>query len=62
MLNPDEWLKSKERNSNYCLECGKEIVGKDRFVKKFCSHSSSETFNNKKDLNMNVIVYIVARF
>jgi hypothetical protein len=31
----------------YCLNCGKEITGKDRFIKKFCSSSCSATYNNK---------------
>ena len=29
-----QWLKSKERH-NYCLQCGKEILGVDRFRKKW---------------------------
>lgn len=31
----------------YCLCCGNEITGKDRFIKKFCSSSCSATYNNK---------------
>lgn len=33
-----QWLKSKEKH-NYCLYCGKEILGPYRFQKKFCNHS-----------------------
>lgn len=32
---------------NYCLFCGKEIVGRDRFRKKFCSQSCAASYNNK---------------
>lgn len=31
----------------YCLNCGKEILGKTRFIKKFCSNSCSASFNNR---------------
>lgn len=39
-------MKSKERH-NYCLHCGKEILGVDRFRKKFCNPSCSASFNNR---------------
>lgn len=32
----------------YCLNCGKEITGKNRFIKKFCSLSCSASYNNKQ--------------
>ena len=41
-----QWLKSKERH-NYCLQCGKEILGVDRFRKKFCNSSCAASFNNR---------------
>ena len=34
----DLFLKKEERH-NYCEFCGKEILGKHRFRKRFCSHS-----------------------
>ena len=36
----------------YCLNCGKEIKGKDRFKRKFCCKSCATSYNNKqgKDL------------
>lgn len=33
---------------NYCLNCGKEIVGHDRLRKKFCCSSCAASYNNKK--------------
>lgn len=44
-----QWLKSKERH-NYCLQCGKEILGVDRFRKKFCNSSCAAKYtkNRKK--------------
>lgn len=41
-----QWLKSKERH-NYCLQCGREILGVDRFRKKFCNSSCAASFNNR---------------
>lgn len=32
----------------YCLNCGKEITGNDRFRKKFCCSSCATSYNNKK--------------
>ena len=32
---------------NICLQCGKEIVGKNKNRKKFCNSSCAATFNNK---------------
>lgn len=40
-------LKKKEEKHYYCLNCGKEILGKNKSRKKFCSHSCSATYNNK---------------
>ena len=34
-----------------CLRCEKELIGKLRENKKFCSHSCSATYNNKLGLN-----------
>lgn len=44
-----QWLKSKERH-NYCLQCGKEILGVDRFRKRFCNSSCAAKYtkNRKK--------------
>lgn len=44
-----QWLKSKERH-NYCLQCGREILGVDRFRKKFCNSSCAAKYtkNRKK--------------
>lgn len=30
----------------YCLQCGKEIIGKNKYQRKFCSRSCSATYNN----------------
>ena len=33
-INWQEWLNSKKRKPNFCLFCGREITGKDRYIKK----------------------------
>lgn len=46
--NDIEWSSFlKEKNKRYCLQCGKEITGKNRFKKKFCNSSCAASFNNK---------------
>lgn len=40
-INWQKWLDSKKRNPNYCLYCGQEITGPDRFRKKFCNNTCS---------------------
>ena len=48
-VNWEEWLNSKkEKRKNFCLCCGKEIIGQDRMKRKFCSRSCSATYNNGK--------------
>lgn len=42
-----EWLKEKKNKHNFCLNCGKEILGKDRLRKKFCNSACSASYNNK---------------
>ena len=32
----------------YCLNCGEEIKGKDRFKRKFCCQSCAASYNNKQ--------------
>lgn len=41
-----EWLHSKKK-IKYCLNCGKEIIGKNKTLKKFCNSSCSASYNNK---------------
>ena len=45
-INWEEWLKSKKRKPNFCLFCGREITGRDRYIKKFCNSSCSASYNN----------------
>lgn len=40
-------FEHKKDSHVYCLECGKEITGTNRFRKKFCSHACSAAYNNK---------------
>lgn len=37
----------ENNNKKYCLNCGKEILGKERSRKKFCSKSCAAQYNNK---------------
>lgn len=37
----------EESNKRYCLNCGKEISGKERARKKFCNSSCAAQYNNK---------------
>lgn len=53
-INWQEWLESKKRKPNYCLQCGKEITGRDRFQKKFCNSSCSAKYNNSKRPHKNI--------
>lgn len=36
----------KNKNKVFCLQCGKEICGKDKHRRKFCSSSCSAKYNN----------------
>lgn len=38
----------KSEKKVFCICCGKEITGRDRLTKRFCSSSCSATYNNKK--------------
>ena len=40
-------FEHKNEKKRYCLFCGKEITGKNRGTKKFCSHSCSASYNNR---------------
>lgn len=40
-------FEHKSEKKRYCLFCGKEITGKNRGIKKFCSHSCSASYNNR---------------
>ena len=37
-INWEEWLETKKKQPNICLNCGKELTGKYRFIYKFCNH------------------------
>ena len=37
----------EEKKKKYCLNCGKEIIGKERKRKKFCNSSCASQYNNK---------------
>lgn len=53
-INWQEWLESKKRKPNKCLYCGKEIIGPDRFRKKFCNNTCSINYqydNNIRKTN-----------
>lgn len=47
-FNFEEHLENYKNRKVYCLNCGKEIDGKDRFRKKFCNSSCAATYNNKQ--------------
>lgn len=40
-------INTYKNRKNYCLNCGKEIVGRNRLYKKFCCQSCAATYNNK---------------
>lgn len=46
-LNAETIIANNSKKPNICLQCGKEITGKDRFVKKFCNSSCAASYNNK---------------
>lgn len=46
-INWKEWLENKKRKPNICLFCGKELTGRNRFIKKFCNSSCAASYNNK---------------
>lgn len=47
-FNFEEHLENYKNRKVYCLNCGKEIDGKDRFRKKFCNSSCAAKYNNKQ--------------
>ncbi len=53
-----------EQNKCFCLNCGKEITSKDKYRRKFCSHSCSASFNNKnnKKITDKICPYCGAKF
>ena len=54
-INWREWLESKKQKHNFCLQCGKEITGKNKNSKKFCNSSCAATYNNSKRKHKNII-------
>lgn len=54
-INWKEWLESKKQKPNFCLQCGKEIIGKNKNSKKFCNSSCAATYNNSKRKHKNII-------
>ena len=40
-------IEVENKKKKYCLNCGKEILGKERSKKKFCNHSCAAQYNNK---------------
>lgn len=42
----DKHLREYKNRKVYCLYCGKEIIGKDKFNKKFCNNSCAAKYNN----------------
>lgn len=47
ICNEQGWkIPSWYNRVRYCLNCGKEITGKERNKKKFCSHSCAASYNN----------------
>lgn len=53
-LDPEEILKINRKAPNKCIYCGKELLGKGRFTKKFCNSSCSASFNNKNRTHSDV--------
>lgn len=47
----------KTKKKKFCVYCGKEIVGKHKTQKKFCSSSCSASYNNKKRKDKHYCVY-----
>lgn len=45
-INIDEFIKNNNK-PNICLQCGKEITGKNKHIKKFCNSTCAAIFNNK---------------
>ena len=54
-INWKEWLETKKQKHNFCLQCGKEITGKNKNSKKFCNSSCAATYNNSKRKHKNII-------
>ena len=42
----EKHLEDYKNRKVYCLQCGKEITGKDRFQKKFCNNSCAAKYSN----------------
>ena len=42
----EKWINEKRNKSKYCLQCGKELIGRDKNRKKFCNHTCAAIFNN----------------
>lgn len=46
-IDYQEWQENKKNEQKkFCLFCGKELVGRDRYRKKFCNSSCSASYNN----------------
>lgn len=46
-INIEQQIQNYKERKVYCLECGEELTGNDRFRKKFCDSSCAATYNNK---------------
>lgn len=43
----EKHLEDYKNRKVYCLQCGKELTGRNRFTKKFCNNSCAAKYNNK---------------
>lgn len=43
----EKHINDYKNRKTYCLYCGKELTGKNRFTKKFCNSSCAAKYNNK---------------
>lgn len=46
-IDPYKIIATNKNKPNICLNCGKEILSKGKYVKKFCNSSCAASFNNK---------------
>ena len=46
-IDPYKIIATNKNKPKFCLNCGKEITGKDKSGKKFCNSSCAASFNNK---------------
>lgn len=46
-IDIEKQIEDYRKRKVYCAKCGKEIIGKGRFRKKFCSKSCAVSYNNK---------------